>query len=197
VGSDTVDFITVQSKPGASIEAAMDQIWETLMRRHQNAPGFRVDSQERILSSLTKISAIMGALASAGAVLSLLVGGLGIMNIMLVSVTERTREIGLRKAVGATRRDILRQFLVEAATLSGLGGLIGIGLGASGAYLISFVSQFVWKSSPFGGAGIPAHVPLVAVLGAFGFSALVGVFFGLYPAIRAAQLDPIDALRHE
>jgi putative ABC transport system permease protein len=196
-GNPILNSITAQPRPGVPVNRAMEQIWQCLMRRHENAPGFVVDSQETILSTLNRITAIFGVLISGGAGLSLLVGGIGIMNIMLVSVTERTREIGLRKAVGARRRDILTQFLVEAATLSGLGGLIGIGLGAGTAYLISFASRQFLPNSPLGGAGIAAHVPLAAVVGAFAFSAGVGVFFGIYPAFRAAQMDPITALRHE
>jgi putative ABC transport system permease protein len=116
---------------------------------------------------------------------SLLVGGIGIMNIMLVSVTERTREIGIRMAVGARRRDILSQFLVESVALGVTGGLIGIGLGIGGSRLITQLAGWATLISP------------QAVLLAFTFAVAVGVFFGLYPARRAAQLDPIDALRHE
>jgi putative ABC transport system permease protein len=117
--------------------------------------------------------------------IALLVGGIGVMNIMLVSVTERTREIGLRKAVGAPRVSILVQFLVEAAALTGVGGLIGIALGAG-------VGQLVRILSP-----LPAYTPLWAVIVAFAFSVIVGVFFGLYPAMRASRLDPVEALRYE
>ena len=116
---------------------------------------------------------------------SLLVGGIGIMNIMLVSVTERTREIGLRLAVGAYPRDIRRQFLVEALTLSCLGGLIGIGAGLAAAHGVALAQEW------------PSVVSMNSVLIAFVFSAAVGVFFGLYPARKASQLDPIDALRYE
>jgi putative ABC transport system permease protein len=123
-------------------------------------------------------------LASIAAV-SLLVGGIGIMNIMMVSVTERTREIGLRMAVGAKPRDILTQFLVEALALSLAGGLIGVGLGVAGAYRLAF--QFGW----------PTLVRPEIIMVAVGFSALVGVGFGLYPALKASRLDPINALRFE
>ena len=118
--------------------------------------------------------------------ISLLVGGIGIMNIMLVSVTERTREIGLRKAVGAKRRDILWQFLTEAIILAGLGGLIGLLLGAGGAWLISRLSDT-----------LDARLAWNSVALAIVFSAAVGLFFGIYPATRAARLNPIDALRYE
>jgi putative ABC transport system permease protein len=116
---------------------------------------------------------------------------------MLVSVTERTREIGLRKAVGAKKKDVLTQFLIEAATLSGAGGVVGIGVGAGVAYAIGAISKQVMTGGMGGDPGIPVHLPIWAMAGAFAFSAFVGVFFGLYPAYRAAGLDPIEALRHE
>jgi putative ABC transport system permease protein len=135
----------------------------------------------RILGGITAmVASIVG--------IALVVGGIGIMNIMLVSVTERTREIGLRKAVGARRQDILVQFLVEAVALSSLGGLIGVALGYGAGML---------ASSLIPGDFPPAHVPLWAVATAFGFCALVGVVFGIYPAGKAASLDPIEALRYE
>ena len=127
------------------------------------------------------MSILLGAIAS----VSLIVGGIGIMNIMLVSVTERTREIGLRLAVGAKTRDILSQFLVEAVTLSLLGGIIGIVVGLAASVLISHFAQWSTQVSP------------LSILMAFLFSALVGVFFGYYPARKAAFLDPIEALRYE
>ena len=127
------------------------------------------------------LTLLLAAIAS----VSLLVGGIGIMNIMLVSVTERTREIGLRMAVGARGRDILVQFLVGAVTLSLIGGVIGIGLGLGGSYAIAYFAE--WRTL----------LNAQAVLLAFGFSAAVGVFFGFYPARKAAQLNPIEALRYE
>jgi putative ABC transport system permease protein len=128
------------------------------------------------------LTIFLGAIAG----ISLLVGGIGIMNIMLVSVTERTREIGLRKAVGARRRDILWQFLLEAMTLSVIGGIIGIGIGVAGAQVVSSLVD-----------GFSAVVSAQAVLLATTFSAAVGLFFGIYPARRASLLNPIDALRYE
>ncbi|NLI00625.1 MAG: FtsX-like permease family protein [Chthonomonadales bacterium] len=196
VGFEVVGVLWAQPADAAMIGPAMDQIWECLMRRHDNAPGFQVDSLENIQNAIGRILSIFGLVLGGIAGLALLVGGIGIMNIMLVSVTERTKEIGLRKAVGARRRDILAQFLIEAATVSGTGGVMGIGLGAGVAYVASAISRQVMKGG-IGGAGIPAHLPLWSILGAFAFSASVGVFFGLYPAIRAARLDPIEALRHE
>jgi putative ABC transport system permease protein len=124
---------------------------------------------------------LLGAIAS----VSLLVGGIGIMNIMLVSVTERTREIGLRMAVGARARDILTQFLVEAVTLSLIGGIIGIALGIGGSNAISYLAEWRTVLAP------------QAVVVAFGFAAAIGIFFGFYPARKASRLDPIEALRYE
>ncbi|HSV74052.1 MAG TPA: ABC transporter permease [Chthonomonadales bacterium] len=197
VGREVVGVIWAQPRPEASIDAAMDQVWETLMRRHDNAPGFRVDSQQNILSAVSRVLNIFGLVLGGVAGLALLVGGIGIMNIMLVSVTERTREIGLRKAVGARRRDILVQFLIESATLSGTGGLLGIAIGAGVAFAIGAISKEVMTGGMMGNPGIPTHLPAWSILGAFAFSAFVGVFFGMWPAVRAARLDPIEALRHE
>jgi putative ABC transport system permease protein len=127
----------------------------------------------------------MGILLASVAAISLVVGGIGIMNIMLVSVTERTREIGLRMALGARRRDILTQFVVEAITLSLLGGLIGVALGLAGSHLIAQTGEW------------PVLIEPQAIAVAVGFSAAVGVFFGFYPARKASKLDPIEALRYE
>jgi putative ABC transport system permease protein len=197
IGVDVVGIIWAQPKDAQNVTAAMDQVWECLMRRHQNAPGFRVDSQENILRAIGRILTVFGLVLGGIAGLALLVGGIGIMNIMLVSVTERTREIGLRKAVGARRRDILWQFLIESATVSGMGGVLGIALGASAAYLVGFISRQFIENGPGNQPGLPVHLPLWAIVGAFAFSAMVGLFFGIYPAMRAARLDPITALRHE
>jgi putative ABC transport system permease protein len=157
------------------------------MRRHDNQPDFTVDSQSRMLSAIFRILAIFGAVLGSVGALALLVGGIGIMNIMLVSVTERTREIGLRKAVGAKRRHIMVQFLTEAATLSGIGGLLGIALGAGLARLVGVIMK----------GNMPTHVPLYVAVVGFCFACAVGMFFGLYPAWRASRLDPIEALRYE
>jgi putative ABC transport system permease protein len=197
IGRDLVGVIWAQPREPTQVNAAMEQVWECLMRRHNNAPGFHVDSLENIQAMIGRILTIFGLALGGIAGLALLVGGIGIMNIMLVSVTERTREIGIRKAVGAKRRDILWQFLIEAASLSGVGGLMGIGLGAGVAYAASAATKQFMKGGINGDPGIPAHLPLWAILGAFAFSAFVGVFFGIYPAMRAARLDPIEALRHE
>lgn len=199
VGSELVGVIWAEPKDPKKINETMDQIWQILMQRHDNIPGFHVDSQENILNSINRVLAIFGIIMGSIAGLALLVGGIGIMNIMLVSVTERTREIGIRKAVGAKRRDILLQFLIESATVSGVGGLIGIALGAAVAYTIGFVTQFVpgLEDPQTGAKGIAVYLPVAFSMGAFLFASGVGVFFGIYPAIRASSLDPIQALRHE
>jgi putative ABC transport system permease protein len=199
MGRENVGVIWAQPKDGAQLNDAMDQVWELLMRRYDNLPGFHVDSQENILNSINRILAVFGMVLGSIAGLALLVGGIGIMNIMLVSVTERTREIGIRKAVGAKRRDILMQFLIESAVLSGTGGLVGIALGAGFAYLASWLTTFIpaMVDPNTGAKGIAVALPIGFSIGAFLFSASIGVFFGIYPAIRASGLDPIQALRHE
>jgi putative ABC transport system permease protein len=186
-GNDNVYLMWAETSAVERAEEAADQIWAVLMRRHDNQPDFTVDSQSRMLSAIFRILAIFGAVLGSVGALALLVGGIGIMNIMLVSVTERTREIGLRKAVGAKRRHIMVQFLTEAATLSGIGGLLGIALGAGLARLVGVIMK----------GNMPTHVPLYVAVVGFCFACAVGMFFGIYPAWRASRLDPIEALRHE
>jgi putative ABC transport system permease protein len=147
---------------------------------------FTVLTQKDVGEVLQSLTAILTVFLGLIAAVSLLVGGIGIMNIMLVSVTERTREIGIRKAVGAKRRDILMQFLVEAVVLSLLGGLIGISIGVSGTIGVSTAVE-----------DLTLHLSMSTILLATGFSMAVGLFFGIYPAVRASRLNPIDALRHE
>ena len=188
-GQTTLRLINVSAaSPGVSAAVAR-QITELLRQRHRTQPGadddFMIRTQEEINAFATSTTRIMTALLGAIAGVSLLVGGIGIMNIMLVSVTERTREIGIRLAVGARRRDILSQFLAEALMLSLAGGLIGIAVGMAAAGILA--REFNW----------PTLTPVSAVVGAFLFSAAVGVFFGFYPARRAARLDPITALHYE
>jgi putative ABC transport system permease protein len=171
------------------MDGAMIEIDRVLRKQHRLGPGqesdFSIGNQASLLDTVQNVTRIL-ALGLAGiAAISLLVGGIGIMNIMLVSVTERTREIGLRKSIGARRRDILLQFLVEALVLCLIGGVIGLALGLGGSFAI--LSVIGWE---------PVFSVNAALL-AVGFSAAVGVFFGLWPARRAAALAPIEALRYE
>ncbi|RYD02889.1 hypothetical protein N752_23035 [Desulforamulus aquiferis] len=165
---------------------AMDRTKLILERRHNAPPNrYAVFSMEQEMQSASKITGIMTLVIGSIAAISLLVGGIGVMNIMLVSVTERTREIGIRMALGAKRRDILVQFLIEAIVLCILGGIIGIIIGCGGAMLVAKV--FNW----------PSLISWWIVLAAFTFSAGVGMFFGIYPANQASKLDPIVALRRD
>jgi putative ABC transport system permease protein len=193
-GDEQLSVVLAMPHSREQTAAAMDAIWETLMRLHNNQPDFRVDTLESIVQAITRVISLFGVLLGGIAGLALLVGGIGIMNIMLVSVTERTREIGLRKAVGARRENILLQFLIEAATLATIGGLIGMALGWGLGEGIEWLTK---QSDAFGENGLRFYFPLWAAIGAFLFSASVGVVFGLYPAWRAANLDPIVALRYE
>lgn len=189
-GKFRVDFIVAQVLSEERQAEAIFQIETVLREAHQidldDEDDFTVLSQSDLVGALSQITSILTIFLSLIAGISLLVGGIGIMNIMLVSVRERTREIGLRKAVGATRANILRQFLVEAMVLAIIGGLLGLLLGLSGATAIASLSDdlqptLAWDS----------------VVVAIGFSAAVGMFFGIFPASRAAKLEPIDALRYE
>jgi len=188
-GTDYIRSISVEVKSKDEIGVATEEIETILRRQHKLLPGkesdFNIRDQSSFLETLEKTSQSFTYLLGGIAAVSLIVGGIGIMNIMLVSVTERTREIGTRKAVGAKRRDILMQFLVESLVLSLLGGIIGILLGVGGA---SLISKF---------AGWKTLVSVDAILLAFGFSASIGIFFGIYPARKAARLNPIEALRYE
>ena len=190
LGKDYVDYIDIEAATPADLQPVIDATNKFMITRRRVPPSqqqdaFQIRNLADIQSALTESSRTMSMLLAAIAAISLLVGGIGIMNIMLVSVTERTREVGLRKAVGARRRDILWQFLVEAVVVSLTGGLAGIALG----WLITVVlSQF---------AGWSTSISAGAVLLAFLFSAGIGIVFGIYPARRAALLNPIEALRHE
>lgn len=192
-GRDRIDTIMVQAVDAESVGSASDQVSQILRNRHRTALGaddFTIFTQKDFIATVQTITGVLTIFLGGIAAISLLVGGIGIMNIMLVSVTERTREIGLRKALGARRRDILIQFLTESALLSLIGGLIGIGLGWLIAYVVGQVAAA--NNTPFtpsvGGDSI-----LLATL----FSTAVGLFFGLYPANRAAGLEPVEALRYE
>ncbi len=188
-GQYWLDDIMMSAVTGDAIPTAEAQIAELMRARHKIREGMTDDFNLRhpteIAEAVAASAKTMEMLLAAVASVSLLVGGVGIMNIMLVSVTERTREIGLRLAVGARGRDVLRQFLLEAVILSLAGGLIGIALGMGGTRTIS--DLFAW----------PTRVSPAAIGMAVAFAAAIGVFFGYYPARRAARLDPIDALRHE
>jgi putative ABC transport system permease protein len=189
IGGTTLRGINVQVGSPDDLGPAQQQITELLRQRHNIRPGreddFTVRNQQEIAETATSTSRVMALLLGAIASVSLLVGGIGIMNIMLVSVTERTREIGVRLAVGAHGRDILTQFLIEAVTLSSIGGVIGIIVGLGASQVLSAVANW------------PTLISVTSIIVAFFFSAAVGIFFGFYPAREASRLDPIEALRYE
>ena len=193
LGTKNLMMIMTRPKAGVTVQYAMDDVWEAMMLRSGNRKIYRVDSNQTIMQVFGAVFGVAGAVLAAIAALSLLVGGIGIMNIMLVSVTERTKEIGLRKAVGARSSSILMQFVVEAATLSLVGGLIGMGIAWMMGNGVSILTT--WLDKPKG--GLPTPFPLPAAIASAVFSALIGVVFGLYPALAAAKLDPIVALRRE
>jgi putative ABC transport system permease protein len=196
VGSrgNSVNMISVQVKSSDVLESAEQEITDILRDLHGLREGegddFRVISVESVARQVSQVLGILQLVLAGIAGISLLVGGIGIMNIMLVSVTERIREIGLRKAIGAKRRDILTQFLIESATLSFCGGALGIGLG----WLIVNIMSVVATNAGF---SFKAVLPGYAIVLAVGVAIFIGLVSGLYPAIRAARLDPIESLRHE
>ncbi|PYJ72010.1 MAG: multidrug ABC transporter substrate-binding protein [Verrucomicrobia bacterium] len=189
IGGTTLRNINVQIGDARQVEAAQQQIISLLRQRHNIRPGrdddFTVRNQQEIAEAATATSRVMTLLLGAIAGVSLVVGGIGIMNIMLVSVTERTREIGVRMAVGAHGSDILTQFLIEAVTLSSVGGVIGIICGIGASKILSAYAHW------------PTLISVSSIAIAFLFAAAVGIFFGFYPARKAAALDPIEALRYE
>ncbi len=191
-GIDYIQSIDVRAVSGEALVSATSEIQEVLRNRHRIAPGAEDDFTVRNMSEIAETAAsatqMMTVLLGSIAGISLLVGGIGIMNIMLVSVTERIREIGLRLAVGAREKDILLQFLSEAIVLSLMGGLIGIGVGVGASKLLKNIKMF---------ASMKTVVSLDSVILAFGFAAAIGIFFGFYPARKASRLDPIEALRYE
>jgi putative ABC transport system permease protein len=188
-GSDRLRSISVLGTSEEEIPKTMAEVTRVLRREHRLRIGqeddFRIRNQADFLSTLGETSQVFGLLLAGIAAVSLLVGGIGIMNIMLVSVTERTREIGVRKALGATRRTILLQFLIEALVLCVLGGAIGVSLGVGAA--VGLQKAFNWNTA----------VDAPSIFLALCFSATVGIIFGVWPARRAAALDPIESLRHE
>ena len=195
-GSDNMRKLVLafQMRTNADLDLTKEQVTEILRSRHHIKKGdpndFRILAQEEIMKTVSTILMNTTMVMAAVVGIALLVGGIGIMNIMLVSVTERTREIGIRKSIGARRRDVLVQFLIEAIALSGLGGVVGV----IGGYLLANIARLLLArlvQLP------PVHTPFWAILLAFGFCAFLGTLFGIYPAAKASKLDPIEALRYE
>lgn len=189
LGKDYIDSLYVEAKGPDLIDAAQEAISEVIIKEHHlnkdEEDSFQIRNMADIKNALESTTKTMTLLLGSIAGISLLVGGIGIMNIMLVSVTERTREIGLRKAIGANNRDIMVQFLIEAVLMSFIGGIVGILLGSGVSILITLF------------AGWTVRVSLFSMLFATAFSLIVGIVFGLWPAQKAAKLDPIEALRYE
>jgi putative ABC transport system permease protein len=189
MGVDYLREIDVQAEVGAPLDSVQDELIALMRARHKIQADMpddvMIQNQAEFIDAFGAAATTFTILLGTVGGISLLVGGIGIMNIMLVTVTERTREIGIRKAIGAREFDILSQFLIEAMLMSGVGGLTGMGLGIATAWLVGMFSPF------------PTIVRFYSVVMAMVFSAAVGIFFGFYPATRAAKLDPIEALRYE
>ena len=188
-GKNKLNSIYVSATSVGAVDQAQSEVEALLRQRHHLGPGqdsdFTMRSQQEFAAMSEQSSKTLSLLLASAAAISLLVGGIGIMNIMLVSVTERTREIGIRMAIGAKGTHVLVQFLIEAVTLAVFGGLVGIGVGIGASEIVSAKG------------GLPVHVSPASIALAFGFSAAIGIFFGFYPARKASRLDPIDALRYE
>jgi putative ABC transport system permease protein len=195
MGVETIQQIYCKVRDNVSMTDAIDKITELMRKRHRIQAGmpdnFYVRNNQEAADSLNQVSNTFTMLLAGVAGISLLIGGINIMNIMLVTVTERTREIGVRKALGARHFDLLAQFLLEAVTISMLGGLIGVAIGVGTVFAFNHITEVM------SGASFGAQIEMLPLVVAFGFSALVGIFFGWYPARKAALLDPIDALRYE
>lgn len=183
--TNSINSITVQANSAEESVTAKENIEKYLLKYFEDEDSYRVFSQDEMLDTLNEVTGMLTAMLGGIAGISLLVGGIGIMNIMLVTVTERTREIGIRKAIGAGRSNILIQFLIESSVMSGVGGIIGAVLGVIASSTISNMM------------GISYSVNIPVIIGAFMFSLAVGVFFGLYPANKASKLKPVDALQYE
>ncbi|WP_046175998.1 ABC transporter permease [Domibacillus indicus] len=177
--------VDVQAADSDSLQTVGEEATALLNELHQTEDSYQVMNLEEMAEGVGQVTTIMTTIIGSIAGISLLVGGIGVMNIMLVSVTERTREIGIRKALGATQRQILTQFLIEALTLTSIGGIIGILLGAGASSAVSYFAEW------------PSLISWQVVVGALLFSMIIGVIFGMLPASKAAKLDPIDSLRHE
>ena len=186
---ESVFFVIVRPRSRADVKSAIDEITDILRRRRRIPPGeknnFGISSQDSLLDVYNQLTGVTALVLTAISFVALMIGGIGVMNIMLVSVTERTKEIGVRKAVGATRLNILSQFLIEAVVLTAIGGFAGLAVGEIASLLMNAYSP------------LPAYVPLWAIAVGVGISAAVGIVFGLWPAWKAARLNPIDALRWE
>ncbi len=183
--TSSISSITIQANSAEESTSAKENIEKYLLDYFEDEDSYRVFSQDEMLDTLNEVTGMLTAMLGGIAGISLLVGGIGIMNIMLVTVTERTREIGVRKAIGAGRANILIQFLIESSVMSGVGGIIGAVSGMIASNVISGIM------------GLSYTVNIPVILGAFIFSLVVGVFFGLYPANKASKLKPVDALRYE
>ena len=193
-GNDHVTMFTVKAKHIDLIDKAQEEVKAVMRKQHRNQDDFfHIWVLNESMEQLNKISWVIKITLGSIAGFSLLVGGIGIMNMMLVSVTERTREIGLRKAIGAKRRDILFQLLVEAVVMCSVGGLLGIGLGIGAGYGMANIAVKIVKVVPEWPAVVSTEWMIISVA----FSALIGIVFGVYPAVKAAQLSPIEALRTE
>lgn len=185
MGDTGIKTVYVQADSAEAVDTAELYLNNYLIKKFKDEDNYKIFNQSEMLSTVNEVTGTLTAMLGGIAGISLLVGGIGIMNIMLVSVTERTREIGIRKAIGAKHSDILIQFLIESIVISGLGGIIGIILGIGGSHLISGMVGF--------DTVISLNILLIASL----FSIIVGVVFGIYPANKAARLNPIEALRYE